>query len=195
MTSICQRVVDYFVKEEVIKSEDADIYILGVGQSISLVINIFTIIGIAVLLDAKLEALIFSAFYYMLRSFAGGIHAKSPLSCYLYSLILIFVSLLTIKYMSIPYGWVFVTTIVVAVFVLKMAPVENISKPLDKAEKDYFKRVTCKMVFIELIIFVLCYTFQIWMVAKCVTVALVITAILLILEKLRKKLKTNLLTL
>ena len=82
------------------------------------------------------------AAYIPLRSFAGGYHAKTPLRCYIFSVIMLIIVSIGIKYLFMT-GWVYyVALAAAALVVLLLSPVEDRNKPLDETEHKVYKRRT-----------------------------------------------------
>ncbi len=86
---ISHKIGDNLVRSNVIKEEDAEIYIYGINQIFVSVLNVSSALIIGLILGMFLESIIFMAAYIPLRSFAGGYHAKTPLRCYFTSLTII----------------------------------------------------------------------------------------------------------
>lgn len=88
------------------------------------------------------EIAVFMATYIPLRSFAGGYHAKTPIRCYIFSVILLIIVSSCMKYIFIA-EWVYYAILATAALVvLILAPVEDKNKPLDETEHKVYKRRT-----------------------------------------------------
>ena len=136
MLGICEKIIKQAIKDNIIESKDLEIYIFGLKTGVSFIINLFTVFMTASILKMFGEALVFSLAYYFLRSFAGGIHAKTAVRCYIYSLMLIIAALFFIKYINIPMNYLIVVMIFSVLIVYSMAPVPNANKPLDLVEHN-----------------------------------------------------------
>jgi accessory gene regulator B len=88
------------------------------------------------------ESIIFYVAYFILRVYAGGYHADSPLTCFFLSIILLIPFLLAIKYQymwNVP--WVFFALLIGAIVILVLiAPVGTKNKMLDDLEKVVYRR-------------------------------------------------------
>lgn len=90
------------------------------------------------------------AAYIPLRSFAGGYHAKTPLRCYIFSVIMLIVVSIGLKYLSVS-EWVYYAVLLASVLgVLVLSPVEDINKPLDEMEHKVYKKRAIIIAAIEL---------------------------------------------
>ncbi|WP_409229111.1 accessory gene regulator B family protein [Gudongella sp. SC589] len=138
MTS--KKIADLMVQSEIISVEDKDLYEYGLHQSFILLANIFTTILVGWIFNMMIESIIFLLAFVPLRSYAGGYHAKTPLRCYVLSVVMISITLLLIRMpvrglLSV----VFITTTATGT-ILVFAPVEDINKPLKQTEKKEYKR-------------------------------------------------------
>ena len=83
------KIVNNLVHSGVIKEEDAEIYIYGINQILTSVLSVSSALIIGLIFGVFPEIAVFMAAYIPLRSFAGGYHAKTPLSCYVFSVIML----------------------------------------------------------------------------------------------------------
>lgn len=189
---MCERLVEHFIAKEIITTQDREVYLYGLKQGISFIINIITVIILAVLMDALEIAIWFSASYFLLRSYAGGFHFQHQLNCYVFSIILIVMSITVIKYITVTPFFLFVIIIIIGVFIYKLAPIEANEKPLEDIEKKYYKKKTRRLLGGEIFIFSISVHFEKMIVAKSIVTALVIIFILLVLGKKKNRLKSQL---
>lgn len=77
------------VKNEIIPSDDREIYIYGLKQGFILLVNIFTTFVIGFAFNKTMETIIFLVTYIPLRIYAGGYHARTQMGCYICSVVLI----------------------------------------------------------------------------------------------------------
>lgn len=91
---LSHRIADLFVKNEVIACEDKDVYIYGLEQGFLMLTNIVTTILIGLVFRMVWQSIVFMMAYIPLRIYAGGYHTKTQLRCYLFSILLIVLSLL-----------------------------------------------------------------------------------------------------
>ncbi len=87
LAKLSQKIGDDLVRSNVIEAEDAEIYIYGINQILVSVLNVLSALIIGLILGTFFEVVVFMAAYIPLRIFAGGYHAKTPLRCYIFSVI------------------------------------------------------------------------------------------------------------
>ena len=139
----------------IIKEEDAEIYIYGINQILVSVINVSSALIIGLIFGVFFEIAVFMATYIPLRSFAGGYHAKTPLRCYFFSVIMLIVVSICMKYLFVA-DWVYYGALVVAATtILILSPVEDKNKPLEKMEHKVYKKRAILIMVAEIIIGVL----------------------------------------
>ncbi|MCM1488503.1 MAG: accessory gene regulator B family protein [Firmicutes bacterium] len=149
---LSHRIGDNLVRSNIIKEEDAEIYIYGINQILVSVLNVSSALIIGWIFGVVLEITVFMAAYIPLRSFAGGYHAKTPLRCYFFSVIMLIIVSIGLKYLYVA-DWVYYAALAVsASVVLILAPVEDRNKPLDETEHKVYKRRTTLIAAVEIII-------------------------------------------
>ncbi len=150
LARLAVKIVNDLVHSGVIKEEDAEIYIYGINQILTSVLNVSSALIIGLIFGVFPEIAVFMAAYIPLRSFAGGYHAKTPLSCYVFSVIMLIVVSIGLKYLHLA-DWVYYAVLVAATLVvLVLSPVEDRNKPLDEIEQKVYKRRTILIAAVEL---------------------------------------------
>ena len=130
------------VKMEVINNEDKALYSYGFKQGFLLFLNMITVIIIGVIFNMIWQSVIFMIAYSCLRVYAGGYHANTELSCYIFSLIMIIAVLWLINRILWNTFICLSITVISDLIILLLAPVEDANKPLDHKEIEIFKKRT-----------------------------------------------------
>ena len=152
LARLAGKIVNNLVHSGVIKEEDAEIYIYGINQILTSVLSVSSALIIGLIFGVFPEIAAFMAAYIPLRSFAGGYHAKTPLSCYVFSVIMLIVVSIGLKYLHLA-DWVYYAVLVAATLVvLVLFPVEDRNKPLDEIEHRVYKKLTILIAATELLI-------------------------------------------
>ena len=121
----------------------------------------------------------------MLRSFAGGYHAKTPVRCYILSLIMITVVLTGMKYLPVAEIVCYAVLLATVLIVFLLSPVEDKNKPLDEIEQKVYRKC---VVFISMVELVICLIFKLVnldSLSIAVTYSFVILSIMLIAGKIK----------
>lgn len=152
IAKLSRRIGDNLVRSNVVKAEDAEIYIYGINQILISVLNVFSALIIGLIFGVFFEILVFMAVYIPLRSYAGGYHARTPLRCYIFSVIMLIAVSLGLKYLCIAEWVYYVIFALVIIIICVLSPVEDRNKPLDEIEHKIYKKRTIFVVVAELTI-------------------------------------------
>lgn len=185
MEHLAGRFTDQLVQWNIVKSEDRELYVYGFWQGAILVFNFATVVVIGAIFQMLWQSLVFMLAYGVLRPVAGGYHARTQRNCYIFSILLLLAVLGVLHWFPWnPIGCiVFMLAAITVVFVL--APVEDENKPLDETEqKVYKKRSRWIALMLSATAFIL-LVLKLYPIAYCVTVAVMVSAIMLVLGKIK----------
>ncbi|EJP6474070.1 accessory gene regulator B family protein [Clostridium botulinum] len=189
--SISEKIVDKLIDGNIIESEDKDLYTYGFHQGFLIIFNILTAIAIGLLFKMVWESLVFLMAYIPLRSYAGGYHARTPLRCYMFSLIIIIMVLLGIKFIYWNSIICIIVTFCAASIIFALQPVEDENKPLDKKERVVYKKRTKSILLVLIGIGLVFWFFDNEQISITIIMALFVIAFMLILGKIKNTIKAN----
>lgn len=132
--------VDYQIRQRFIKEEEKSIYKYGYQVLVEYCFNISAAILIAVFFRAVEIVIVFTVSYMLVRSYAGGYHAKTSTGCFCLSSIMQVCVIKVIK-MLIDTGItneLLLMEIIFLPYVFKKVPIPIINKPLTENEKRHF---------------------------------------------------------
>jgi accessory gene regulator B len=98
-----EKYVKNLVNQNIIDPDNQEIYTYGIKQGLLIIINIATVVAMGLVLGLLAESMVFLVTYILIRTYAGGYHAKSQLGCYIFSTIAVTVILLGIKHITFSY--------------------------------------------------------------------------------------------
>lgn len=138
----------FFVKRGVIEKEDKDVYIYGSELLISEIICTLLVIGISLCTGEFIETLIYLFSYMSIRVYAGGYHASSYSNC---------ITIFNLCYVGVMYVMKIIQllgllkileliTFGAIMIIWKLAPVEDLRKPLDEEERYIYRKKARKKV-------------------------------------------------
>lgn len=135
---ITQKLIDY----DIINFDDFEVYLYGLQL---LLTTVFEIVGIFILgfyLGWVKEVAIFLIVFGLLRTQAGGYHANSVLSCFVFTSLFTFICIVIVKNVYISNSLVFISLILLIsiLLVFKYAPKDTPNKPLSKKEYEKYKK-------------------------------------------------------
>lgn len=149
---LSRQIGDDLVRSSVVKAEDVEMYIYGINQILVSVLNVSSALIIGLIFGMFLEVAVFMAAYIPLRIFAGGYHAKTPLRCYIFSVIMLIIVSIGMKYIPLAEWAYYAILLVAALVVLVLSPVEDKNKPLDEIERKVYKKRAALIAVAELMI-------------------------------------------
>lgn len=191
LTNLCQIIVDFFVKEDIVPEEQRDVYQYGVELSISTLIGLSIVLAIGMLNGRFTESVIFYIVFCLTRAFCGGFHAHSHLLCkvtFICILILVLVMDLVLNNIEI-YYW-FVLYLYSLIIVCAFAPVENPNKKLTSYDKKRCKIISIILMVVWLVVMILFYSFGSELY-HIVALTLFFVANLMLLGKYNKRRETK----
>ena len=92
--SLTMKIVNFLIKNDVIKKDDQEIYIYGFDR-------ILTPLLFGVILGELYQGLIFVFSFMALRKYSGGYHANTPIQCYALTTLAILAALLVMKFIFV----------------------------------------------------------------------------------------------
>lgn len=183
MYGVCEKATDLMVQNEIISSEDREIYAYGLRQGFILLINIFTALLIGFVFNKTTETTVFLASYIPLRIYAGGYHARTQIGCYIFSIVMIISVLLATEFILWTNFICITISIVSALIIYTLSPVEDMNKPLDVAEVKVYRRKARIILGLELGVLVLLIILEINWIVSCVSASLFVQCVVLTLGK------------
>ena len=146
MKNIADIFSEWLVENKIIKSDDRELYSYGFWQGGVLLLNFLTVAFIGFITEMFWQSVSFTIAYGLLRSVAGGFHARTQRNCYFYSIFLLVLVLRILRWDQ----WDATTCMLVVLasgsVVFKLAPVEDENKPLDDVEVVVYRhrsRIIC----------------------------------------------------
>lgn len=187
LARLAGKIGNNLVHSGVIKEEDAEIYIYGINQILTSVLNVSSALIIGLIFGVFTEVAIFMAAYIPLRSFAGGYHAKTPLRCYIFSVIMLIIVSIGMKCISIEEWIYYVILAAAASVVLILAPVEDRNKTLDEIERKVYKKRTILIAAVEFTLALLLKLLMLDNLFIATAYSFVVLSLMLIAGKAKKR--------
>lgn len=135
-----KHIVKSWIEGRIIEEGDKELYEYGIEITIEYFFNIITTIVLALITKEVISCIFMYVSFMMLRSYSGGIHAGTFLRCYIYSSLVLFVTLLLIKYGLINI-WIYrVAALISILYLWGTEPVESENKEVNERERAVFRR-------------------------------------------------------
>lgn len=140
MKRFSRQITYWLVKKEVIPKADYEIYEFGIFQLVMNVIDIISILVLALSFDEILPTICFVISFVSLRKYAGGYHASTISRCYFITITVTLLCIFCIKYVVLPSSVMLGIGLVVNTIIVLFAPVQNRNKELDDVECVIYRR-------------------------------------------------------
>lgn len=193
ISKLSAKLVYKLIDKSVINNTEIDLYSYGFFVLLSQVLYFILTVIFGILLGIVFEGIIFYVAFQFIRTSAGGIHASSELKCEVATTVSMFLCLGIVKLCD-QYNLkmvMIVLTIVAAVLIFLLCPLDTPEKPLTIKEKKYFRKKSWKILLIILTIICLSLSFKINALIYPCSVSLILEGILLFLGKIKEIRKKN----
>ena len=137
---ISKKITSSLEEAGAVPPEDKALYEYGIRMGILMVINVVTALLIGLIMGMVLQCAVFLIAYSPVRSYSGGYHARSALTCYLLSIPLIAALLMVIR--SVPWeSYILAPVLLISILIIVLlAPVADPNKPLNAREIAVYRR-------------------------------------------------------
>lgn len=167
----------WFIKKNVLPSEDENLYIYAINCLMITVSPLVLVLVIGARMNLVAEGVFIIIPFMIIRTFSGGIHSESSRRCFVISTgILLFLLVMT-RVISNSYvlGIVMVGG---SISLIVCSPIESENKPLSIYEKKAYKRKTCVWVSIFATIYFILGLLEQHSYAVCIALGIILTAAL-----------------
>lgn len=191
MKKVADLLSDWLVEIEIIKKNDRDLYAYGLWQGCVLLFNFLMVALIGFITGMLWQSVVFTIAYGMLRTVAGGFHARTQRRCYLYSVLLLFFALGVLRWVQWNKELCVFIIFVSGSIVFKLAPVEDENKPLDDVEVVVYSqrsRIIYGILTLVATIFLLINRID---MASCIVMSILAESVMLLLGEARNRYMTT----
>lgn len=175
--SIMNRILSYLRTIGCVDDSNEQIIAYGLKRLINTTVDFIFCLVFAGILGDILVGVIFEIAYYLLRIYAGGYHAPTPRACLYLSYFSAIAALLYIFLVPVPAAFSISLTIVSALIVIVMSPMESPNKPLYPEERIYYRKKCIVITIIELLVFSILLYVRCFLYTKALSVSLFMVAI------------------
>lgn len=184
MEKLSRILTDYLVQRGTIVSEKSCIYQYGLQIGLEVSINTCISILIAVLCRMECETIVFFGVFMVLRSYAGGLHLKTYISCLICSCMSLLGLLLIVKYVEIN-NLLSMGLVCISLFLIKiLSPVQDINRTLSTDELIKFSKKLNFSIIEILFISIIFYFMKLEKMLLIISVTTIFMVLILILGKI-----------
>lgn len=137
---VCEKIVFHGIDKGTIPDGQNDEYVYGMNMLFNVSVNIISMIIIGIITHRLWECVVFCLVYKIIRKYTGGFHFDSAMFCYISSCIMYLVAIGIITYIPFKIYEVSAMMLISVIIIWGLSPVEAVNKPLDKREKQIFKK-------------------------------------------------------
>lgn len=189
MEKIAEKIVKFMLEKGTIAEDESIAYKYGLQIGLEVLLNTVVCVIIAIILDAKLECLIFLSVFTCIRAYAGGLHLSTFLGCTLVSSGYLITMLIVMRQYLIPMkvSLVIIWTIMGGIKVI--APVEDSNRKLTMEDKNKFSRRLSYVLYFIFLLSIILYLNQSTYIASAIAISLIGSFIVLLLGKFKNKIQ------
>jgi len=190
---LSKRMASFFVRNEVIKSEDEEVYEYGLQLLLSTVFNGIIAFILAIISGTVLQCTCYLVVFILLRKSAGGFHAKTHFGCCFILAVALSLFILFIKFVpNEVYGIVAAIVVTFSVVIILMfAPLEHENKPISDRDKNRLRKNSIiYAVLFAILVFVL-FIAKLKMIMICVALAMFTASSSMLVFVIEKKIKST----
>lgn len=185
-TWIAEQITCKLIASSVIEEGDRELYSYGFFLLISKIFFFFVAVIAGLLTDTTVESIIFYAVFMLLRTYAGGIHARTEMSCTVLTTLALIASVLVIKQLEMHTSGAISLLMfgIGSLCILVFSPLDTDGKPLDKHEKRQYKTVCITILIIYVIVALIAWIHCIKNIFYPICCGICLESILLMLGKI-----------
>ncbi|MCP1103350.1 accessory gene regulator B [Aequitasia blattaphilus] len=191
MVHIADKVVKLFIRNNVVKEMEYDIYFYGMKLFLGEMINISLILLIGMLCGRRIETIVFLLAFIPIRVFAGGYHASCRRNCTLVFtgsyMCLCCVWNYIILSNSVLESYLYVLMIIADIVILRLAPVEHKKRPFEPNQVPVYRRkIRIRLLFVNMVVVLTIFmSNRMKEMGLFIILALFLISILLIVESIK----------
>lgn len=126
--------------------KDKEIIVYGLKSAITQILSIISTAVLGCIFGLLWESIVFLVSFSAIRMYAGGYHCQKAIHCYIISSVIMVLVFAIVKFT--PTGYILGMSLAMLIFsvpiILKLAPMETETKPLDEVEKQHYRKITIR---------------------------------------------------
>ena len=165
--------------------DEREIIEYGITQGFFLTIHLLVFIVTCGYFQMISMGIVFMAFFWPMRIYAGGYHAKSRMHCMVLSIFMEVGICIIICKISIGIIPALFVAIIAGCTIYKFAPVDTEKKRLNIQEQVAFQKIVHKQLLTESFLLLIVGFMKLQLLCKVIAMAMSLVALLLLLEKIK----------
>lgn len=171
------------------QKDNFDLYEYAIYIILSSAFHMATVIVLGLVFNLLTESLVFYLSFIVIRKFAGGYHAKTPVRCYAFSVISSIIMLCLIKYAN-SVGNIFTYLLIIfellcVVLIILMSPLDTENNPLNSYEKKWYKTLAVLISVCIFIISLFCVLTELRNIGYSLICGVIMSTLVLLMRKVQ----------
>lgn len=191
LTSQIEKLANSLIEQEHCGLENKEILVYGLSSAVELGLNIFSTIIVGAMFGMTIEGIIFLVSFSLLRTYAGGYHARTAGRCYFVSVLVVVAVLLVQRYQMIGTAGYVLLLLVAVPIIWRFTPLEDENKPLDEVETRVYRKKTLYLLALEFAIMIVGYCLTWQSLFQSIALAIVTVAFSLLLGAVKNTLQSR----
>lgn len=187
MEMIAQKFTKYLLEKDAITFDEYEICRYGLLTGMEMILCIMTCLIISAYMGMVTECSILFAVFFSVRSFVGGLHMNSYKACFIFSCLVVFLTLATVKYLPMAKIISLTFSMGELVLLLCLKPIENVNRYVNEKEKLVFLRRIRQAVITILVIQIFFYVANLERYLMTITYSLGIIIFSMFLGRIRNR--------
>lgn len=183
---IAERIAQMLVTSSLIEEGDRELYSYGFFMLISRIYFFLVTVITGLLMRIPVESALFYVMFTLLRSYAGGMHAKTENMCTILTTLSLLTSICGIKGLNFVQREMSALIIagIGAGCIIAFCPLDTAEKPLESADRNHYRHTSITIVVTYLALALLMYAMGLKGVLNAVAVSIALESALLISGKM-----------
>lgn len=147
-TTLAECIVENLIAASVVEEVDRELYVYGFFLLITRFFFFLVTIAFGCLLGIPFESVIFYIVFILLRSYAGGVHAKTEVACTIWTTVAMGMATASIKALEVLNAKIPLCFLLCNVCLWMFSPLDSKEKPLGAEEKYKYRKVCFGLILI-----------------------------------------------
>lgn len=146
-TALAKRIVSQLIASSVVEEVDRELYVYGFFLLITRCFFFLLTVVFGCFLRIPCESVIFYIVFILLRSYAGGVHAKTEVACTIWTTLAMGTATAFIKILECTSTKIPVCFLLCNICILTFSPLDSREKPLDMEDRRRYRKICFWLVF------------------------------------------------
>ena len=187
ISKLAEKLVDCLYCQHDISDDEQELYKYGFFILLSQILYFIIVTTIGVLFNIILESIIFYIAFHFIRRYAGGFHAKTETRCEISTLsILCCIVLIKLSKMYDIRIALLSISLVFAVLIFILCPLDTPEKPLNDKEYKYFRKISWIILSLIIVAIIVSFIFKFNVVFAPCCASLILEGVLIGTGKIKK---------